>query len=73
MCGVCGAKKWRDEAQDELEVPRALTLPGGGQVQPFAREEQRAVLARTACPCWMRPRASPLCKKRGRAGEGGAL
>lgn len=60
VCGVCGAKKWRDEAQDELEVPRALTLPGGGQVQPFAREEQRAVLGADGMPMLDEATGQPL-------------
>ena len=60
VCAVCGAKKWRDEAQDELEVPRALTLPGGGQVQPFAREEQRAVLGADGMPMLDEATGQPL-------------
>lgn len=73
VCGQCGARKWRDEAQDELEVPRALTLPDGAQVAPFAREEQRAVLGPDGLPHAGRGHRQPPCAKRGRAGEGAAL
>ena len=60
VCGQCGARKWRDEAQDELEVPRALTLPDGAQVAPFAREEQRAVLGPDGLPMLDEATGSPL-------------
>ena len=60
VCGQCGARKWRDKAQDELEVPRALTLPDGAQVAPFAREEQRAVLGPDGLPMLDEATGSPL-------------
>lgn len=60
VCEVCGASRWKDEANTQLEVPPGLQLPGGGRVEAFTREETRAVLDANGMPVLEEATGQPM-------------